>query len=262
MVNTVSVGQNIPTTAVNTNQTLIDKIISGGRIIVGFLDPASWMEGGKHKGIDIGASPGTSIKSPVSGTLVNPQTYGLKGYGNAVTILDSSGNLHIFGHTTGTSKSYGTKVSIGDTLSTIEDYLHPATPNTGYDTSFGNHLHYEIRQPGANGLPDFNRSMNPLEYLRTVITQPSGVNVDNGGQTVNTGGGIDRPVGSTGFDVPILSGKLGPWDVGVKLNFALGLKLVLTFIAILMIVYGIFLVFGAKEAVEKIEKVVVDKVTP
>jgi hypothetical protein len=268
MVDTVPVGQNIPTSSFNTTtQSLIDKIVSGGRIVVDFLSPASWMEGGKHKGIDIGAKPGTVIRSPVEGTLVDPQKYGLKGYGNAITVLDPSGDLHIFGHTTGTLQSYGTKVNIGDLLSTIEDHLHPAKPNTGSDTTFGDHLHYEIRQPGANGLPDYNRSMNPLEYLRSVDTQPGGQNISQGGKQSNPGGGVDNPQDSTGggsvpFEIPVVTGKLGPWDVGLKLNVAYTIKILLSLLAFGMIAYGLMLVFGANKIIDQTVEKVVDKVIP
>lgn len=221
------------------------------------------MQGGKHKGIDIGASPGTIIRSPVSGTLVNPQTYGLKGYGNAITVLDSSGDLHIFGHTTGTLQTYGSKVNVGDILSTIEDYLHPAKPNTGYDTSFGNHVHYEIRQPGANGLPDYNKSLNPLEYLKSVNTTAQGVNINQGGNQTGPAGGTDSTgTSSVPFDIPILKGKIGPADVSFNLHAGWLLKLLLTVAAIIMIFYGLFLLFGGNKVVDKVEKEVIKKVTP
>lgn len=103
--------------------------------------------GKTHKGIDIGAPKGTSIKAAAAGTVIT-SSYGYNGgYGNYVVISHGNGIETAYGHCNSLSVKVGQKVSQGQVIATVG--------NTG--RSFGNHLHLEIR---VNGV-----AQNPQNYL-------------------------------------------------------------------------------------------------
>lgn len=103
--------------------------------------------GHSHKGIDIGAPQGTSIRAAAAGT-VTYAGYGYNGgYGNYVVISHGNGVSTAYGHCHTLEVSTGTYVSQGQLIATVG--------NTG--NSFGNHLHFEVR---INGI-----SYNPLNYV-------------------------------------------------------------------------------------------------
>ena len=103
--------------------------------------------GHSHKGIDIGAARGTSIKAAAAGT-VTYSSYGYNGgYGNYLIIDHGNGISTAYGHCDSLAVSAGTYVSQGQLVARVG--------NTG--NSFGNHLHFEVR---VNGV-----SYNPLNYV-------------------------------------------------------------------------------------------------
>lgn len=103
--------------------------------------------GSTHKGLDIGAAKGTSIKAAASGTVVS-SSYGYNGgYGNYMVISHGNGVETAYGHCSALYVKVGQKVSQGEVIG--------AVGNTG--RSFGNHLHLEIR---VNGV-----AQNPQNYL-------------------------------------------------------------------------------------------------
>lgn len=103
--------------------------------------------GRTHKGIDIGAPKGTSIKAAAAGTVISA-SYGYNGgYGNYMVISHGNGVETAYGHCNTLSVKVGQKVSQGQVIGTVG--------NTG--RSFGNHLHLEIR---VNGV-----AQNPQNYL-------------------------------------------------------------------------------------------------
>ena len=103
-----------------------------------------------HTGIDIGAAKGTSIKSPISGTVVqNKSTKDSNGLGNLLVVKDAIGGEHYFGHMNESSNlKPGDSIKEGQGIGNIG--------STGNST--GPHLHYETRQ---NGVP-----VNPDTYMR------------------------------------------------------------------------------------------------
>ena len=98
-----------------------------------------------HKGIDIGAPNGTSIKAAADGTVTYSGWMG--GYGNLIIITHENGIQTYYGHCSKFYASKGEEVEAGDVIA--------AVGSTGYST--GNHLHFEIRKNGSQ--------INPQRYL-------------------------------------------------------------------------------------------------
>lgn len=99
-----------------------------------------------HKGLDISAPNGTSIKAVATGT-VKFAGYNNGGYGNLVIIDHGNGVTTYYGHCSKIYVSQGQQVNAGDLIA--------AVGSTGYST--GNHLHFEIR---IN-----DNQVNPQNYL-------------------------------------------------------------------------------------------------
>lgn len=103
--------------------------------------------GKSHKGIDIGAPKGSSVKAVAGGT-VTLSSYGYNGgYGNYVIVSHGNGIETVYGHCNSLSVKVGQKVAQGQPVATVG--------STGRST--GNHLHLEIR---INGM-----AQNPQNYL-------------------------------------------------------------------------------------------------
>ncbi len=98
-----------------------------------------------HKGMDIAAPNGTTIKAAANGTVTYAGYMG--GYGNLVIISHGNGIQTYYGHCSKIYVSVGTQVAAGDSIA--------AVGSTGNST--GNHLHFEIRKNGAQ--------INPQKYL-------------------------------------------------------------------------------------------------
>lgn len=103
--------------------------------------------GSTHKGVDIGASKGTSIKAAASGTVIVSSNGYNGGYGNYIIISHGNGIETVYGHCSALYAKVGQKVSQGQSIA--------AVGNTG--RSYGNHLHFEIR---INGV-----AQNPQNYV-------------------------------------------------------------------------------------------------
>lgn len=103
--------------------------------------------GKTHKGIDIGAPKGTSIKVVASGTVVTASKGYNGGYGNYMVVSHGNGIETAYGHCNSINVKVGQKVSQGQVIGTVG--------NTG--RSYGSHLHLEIRVNGA--------AQNPQNYL-------------------------------------------------------------------------------------------------
>ena len=110
-------------------------IVPGGRVTSGF--GARW--GATHYGVDIAAPLGTDICSPVSGTVVKAGP--ASGFGNAVYIEDSDGDVWVFGHMRQMNVSTGDRVNVGDLIAWVG--------NEGQST--GPHVHIERHLGGMNG---------------------------------------------------------------------------------------------------------------
>ena len=98
-----------------------------------------------HKGMDIAAPNGTSIKAAADGTVTFSGWMG--GYGNLIIISHGNGIQTYYGHCSKLYASIGEEIKAGDVIA--------AVGSTGYST--GNHLHFEIRKNGAQ--------INPQRYL-------------------------------------------------------------------------------------------------
>lgn len=102
--------------------------------------------GSTHKGIDIAAATGTSIKAAASGT-VTSAGWNNGGYGYLIIISHGNGVQTYYGHCSSIAVKEGQKVSQGDVIGKVG--------STGRST--GSHLHFEIRVNGT--------AYNPLNYV-------------------------------------------------------------------------------------------------
>ena len=145
----VSSGTVVAAKSMNTSSNVVPLGISlikplNGGVITSRYGPRS---SNNHKGIDIGASYGTSIYAAAAGT-VTVSSYGYNGgYGNYIIISHGNGVETLYGHCSSLVVSAGTKVSQGQLIARVG--------STG--RSSGNHLHLEIR---VNGV-----TQNPQNYL-------------------------------------------------------------------------------------------------
>ncbi|MCW2684077.1 MAG: Peptidase [Blastococcus sp.] len=104
--------------------------------------------GQMHYGLDLAAPLGTPILTAADGVVLKAGR--VSGYGNAVYIQDSDGNVHIYGHMRYYDVRAGDIVHAGDQIAKIG--------NEGYST--GPHLHYEIHRGGMDGRP-----LDPEDWL-------------------------------------------------------------------------------------------------
>lgn len=150
--------------------------------------------GGPHRGIDIGAPGGSAIYSPVAGTFGDPSALGLsKGYGRAVVVIDDKGNTHIFGHTAGGALGpLGGRVDVGQQIATVGAYANKVPG----EISTGEHIHYEIRNMG-----DFNRQVNPSEFLTGLLSAPTTAPVAPAGSAAGEGSNVVVDVGTVNVTV-------------------------------------------------------------
>ncbi|MCL2109427.1 MAG: peptidoglycan DD-metalloendopeptidase family protein [Oscillospiraceae bacterium] len=106
-----------------------------------------WRDGGYsgHSGIDFGAPYGTAIFAAGSGEVVfSGWNYG---YGNCVIIEHENGLRTLYGHASALLVKVGQQVSQGETIALVG--------STG--ESYGNHLHFEVREGGI--------ALNPRPYI-------------------------------------------------------------------------------------------------
>lgn len=103
---------------------------------------------GGHRGVDIGAWTGTTVKAADSGYVVSARTGWNDGYGNMVVVDHGNGYMTLYGHLNSIYVRPGENVALGKSIGTVG--------NTGNST--GSHLHFEIRY---DGLP-----RNPFGFLR------------------------------------------------------------------------------------------------
>lgn len=101
-----------------------------------------------HKGVDIGASYGSTIVAPDSGTVVMAGAgAGYEGYGNVVAIDHGNGLISLCAHMSSVAVSSGQTVAKGQVIGYVG--------STGHST--GPHCHFEVR---LNGTP-----VNPMNYV-------------------------------------------------------------------------------------------------
>lgn len=99
-----------------------------------------------HKGIDIAASAGTPIYAASAGTVIY-SGYNNGGYGNLIILDHGNGYQTYYAHCSSLYVRVGQTVSAGQNIAGVG--------NTG--NSFGNHVHFEIRNDGT--------PINPYGYI-------------------------------------------------------------------------------------------------
>ncbi|MDP4093348.1 MAG: M23 family metallopeptidase [Bacillota bacterium] len=112
------------------------------------VDPADNIEK-LHKGIDIAANKGVSIKAALSGTVIISGTDST--FGNYIEIDHDNGLLTLYAHCSQLLVKKGQKVKKGDIIGKVGD--------TG--AAVGPHLHFEIRKDGIQ--------LNPLEFIKVPL---------------------------------------------------------------------------------------------
>ena len=104
--------------------------------------------GQMHPGWDMAAPSGTPIYSATDGVVLKAGRQ--SGFGNAVYIQDTDGNVHIYGHMRYYDVEAGQIVRAGDQIAKVG--------NEGFST--GPHLHWQIQRGGMDG-----RSLDPETWL-------------------------------------------------------------------------------------------------
>lgn len=107
-----------------------------------------------HPGLDIANKTGTPIPAFADGTVtsVGPTTNGM---GNIVTLRDTGGNVHQYGHLQGATVKPGQAVKKGQQIAKMG-----ATGNS-YSPTGGDPSHLDLRIATAYG-----KWKNPMTYLR------------------------------------------------------------------------------------------------
>ena len=137
----------VPPKSVNTGAK-VELGIGLIRPVVGNVTSRFGSRWGKwHKGLDIGASKGTTIVAAASGTVTVSQVGYSGGYGNYIILSHENGVETVYAHCTKLLVGVGQYVSQGQAIATVG--------STGRST--GNHLHFEIRKNGI--------AQNPQNYL-------------------------------------------------------------------------------------------------
>lgn len=98
-----------------------------------------------HKGLDFGASYGTTIRAAADGVVISASRN--SGYGNVVIIDHGGGLTTVYAHCSSFIVRSGTRVSRGQAIARVG--------STGLST--GPHLHFEVHVSG--------RAVNPRSYL-------------------------------------------------------------------------------------------------
>lgn len=235
---------------------VVSRLVQGARswvITTPYLGSSSAYADGKHHGVDVAAPLGSPIRAPLGGTIVaGPAGYdGPTTLGNGVYERLDDGTLLVFGHTVrGPLVPLGSRVEAGEQIAEVG--------SSGNST--GAHVHFQILPPGiTNPLKD----VDPLAWLvakLTGTTAPAPVPAPTSpsspgttppattpGSAPATGVGTPTPTptptptspdaeASAGLG-PVEVARLGPWALTIGLGW--WLRLLLTCIAIIVIVYGL-----------------------
>jgi len=107
-----------------------------------------------HPGVDIANTEGTPIPALADGVIVNagPTT---NGFGNVVTLRDTAGNTHQYGHLQGALVRPGMRVRKGQKIARM------GKTGNSYSPSGGDPTHLDLRIATAYG-----KFKNPMTYLR------------------------------------------------------------------------------------------------
>jgi murein DD-endopeptidase MepM/ murein hydrolase activator NlpD len=124
----------------------------GGPVGSGFLWPTQGPHsisgngyGPGHLGIDISGNTGDAVLASASGVVTMAQGGYNYGYGNVIQIDHGNGYVTVYAHLDSIGVSTCASVFAGQFIGTVG--------NTG--NSFGSHLHFEVREGGANINPQY-----------------------------------------------------------------------------------------------------------
>jgi murein DD-endopeptidase MepM/ murein hydrolase activator NlpD len=109
----------------------------------------------QHPGIDFANAPGTSIPAFSDGIITGVGTK-KDGMGNVVTLKDSGGNTHQYGHLQGAVVKPGMRVKKGQEIAKM------GHTGNSYSPTGGPSDHLDIRIVSA-----FGKWKNPLTYLKS-----------------------------------------------------------------------------------------------
>jgi len=139
-----SSGSGIGASGMNTSSNVVNIGISLIKPLSGTITSRYGLRSrDNHKGIDIGASYGSSIYAAAAGT-VTTSAYGYNGgYGNYVIISHGNGVQTLYGHCSSLCIEEGAYVAQGELIAKVG--------STGLST--GNHLHFEVRVNGVTQDP-------------------------------------------------------------------------------------------------------------
>ena len=149
--------------------------------------------GGWHTGVDFAAAKGTSVRTPIGGTVVKAGPSG-GAYGTEVFIKLNNGDYMRFGHLSATNVRAGDKIGAGTFIG--------KAGSTG--NSSASHLHVEVMRASSKG--NWRRSdsvfVDPVAYLNDRATALSlnptrSRREDN--PTGNTTTTVNVPYADTGF---------------------------------------------------------------
>ena len=111
-----------------------------GRLMGGFgkrLDPFSG-EGAFHKGVDISAPPGTTVRTTADGIVINAG-WVAGGYGRLVVVDHGGGMQSYYAHLSAVTVNVGQEVRRGDQVGAVGSTGRVTAP----------HLHYEVHRGGG-----------------------------------------------------------------------------------------------------------------
>lgn len=160
-----------------------------GKITSGYGNRKTSLGNEYHRGLDIGASKGQPILSPIDGQVVASGN-DLMGYGNYAVIKDTTGNNHLFAH-----MNKPTGYGIGSTVS--RNSVIGEVGSTGKAT--GDHLHYEIRKSGNK-----YSSIDPTTFRYDDIGKDLNINAINSYENTNSSVGT----GNTDISTDTVQQKL------------------------------------------------------
>ncbi len=107
-----------------------------------------------HPGIDVANAPGTPVPAFANGTITSVKKTD-NGFGNVVTLKDSGGNVHQYGHLQDSLVKPGMQVKKGQPIAKM------GSSGNSYSPSGGDPTHLDLRIANAAG-----KWKNPMTYLK------------------------------------------------------------------------------------------------
>lgn len=176
--------------------------ITDGDPRYGYATAYGW-PAGTHIGLDIGMPKGTPIYALHRGKVIfagfddsfRPYHVNVEDYDDPATATDETGYVEIYGHLwNNPNVKQGNDVRAGDQVGVSGE--ETIQGSTSVPDQTGEHLHFELRQPGADTTSGY-KAIDPTYWLeqQNVVNpnegEPGGDIIDETGNTVSsTAGGI------------------------------------------------------------------------